>query len=192
MFEPSLHWVSGIDPHRLALMARPRGGEWLREEVAAWHNAKVNSVVSLLEPHEVRELELKAEPSLCAEHGIEFRSFPIADRGTPSSARELASLLTQLRSELVRGKVVAIHCRAGIGRTGLVAGCLLHMLGVPGAEIFHVLSHSRGVAVPDTSAQAEWVERFMRAHTHQRSNPSIERTSSSVLRTLPAAAHVKR
>ena len=164
MFETSLHWVSGIDPHRLALMPRPRGGEWLREEVDAWHNAQVDSVISLLESHEVRELELKAEPSLCAEHGIEFRSYPIADRGTPSSSRELASLLAQLHAELVQGKVVAIHCRAGIGRTGLVAGCLLYMLGVPGAEIFHVLSRSRGVSVPDTSAQVEWVERFVRAY----------------------------
>ena len=164
MFEPSLHWVSGIDPHRLALMPRPRGGEWLSEEVKAWSDAKINWVVSLLEPHEVRELELGAEPSLCAAHGIEFRSFPIADRGTPSSTRELASLLAQLRSELVQGRAVAVHCRAGIGRTGLVAGCLLHLLGVPGTEIFHVLSRSRGVAVPDTPAQVKWVERFVHAY----------------------------
>jgi protein-tyrosine phosphatase len=73
-------------------------------------------------------------------------------------------LLGQLHSELVQGKVVAIHCRAGIGRTGLVAGCLLHMLGIPGKEVFHMLSRSRGVAVPDTAAQVEWVERFMHAY----------------------------
>lgn len=164
MFEPSLRWVSGINPHRLALMPRPRGGEWLREEVEAWRGAKVGWVVSLLESHEVRELELRSEPSLCAEYGIGFRSFPIADRGTPTSTRELSVLLDQLRSELLQGKAVAIHCRAGIGRTGLVAGCLLHLLGVPGKDIFHVLSRSRGVAVPDTVEQAEWVERYAHAH----------------------------
>ncbi len=78
-----MHWVDGIEPHRLALMARPRGGEELGEEVAAWRNAGVGTVVSLLEGHEIRELELQAEPSLCGEHGIEFISFPIMDRARP-------------------------------------------------------------------------------------------------------------
>jgi hypothetical protein len=66
MLEPSIHWVRGIEPHRLALMPRPRGGEWLPQEVAAWHAAGIGTVVSLLERHEVAELELAAEPALCA------------------------------------------------------------------------------------------------------------------------------
>lgn len=162
MLEPSLHWVAGIGPYRLALMARPRGGDWLRDEVGAWRNAGIKSVTSLLEAPEVRDLDLRAEPALCAEHGITFRSFPIPDRGTPSSAHELSAVLAQLHAELLQGHAVAIHCRAGIGRTGLVAGCLLHLLQVPYEDIFHLLSRSRGLAVPDTAAQAEWVERFAR------------------------------
>jgi protein-tyrosine phosphatase len=160
MFEPALHWVAGIAPHRLALMPRPRGGDWLRDEVGAWHSAGIKSVMSLLEAPEVRDLDLRAEPTLCAEHGIKFRAFPIPDRGTPSSARELSVVLAELHAELLEGHAVAIHCRAGIGRTGLVAGCLLHLLHVPYQDIFHLLSRSRGLAVPDTTAQADWVERF--------------------------------
>ena len=160
MFETTVHWVKGIEPHRLGLMARPRGGESLAEEVQAWQAASIGKVVSLLEASEVRELELKAEPLLCAEAGIEFRHFPIQDRGVPQSAREIHALVTELRATLVQGRSVAIHCRAGIGRTGLVAGCLLHSLHVPSESIFHMLSRSRGVAMPDTSAQAEWVEKY--------------------------------
>ena len=160
MFETTIHWVKGIEPHRLGLMARPSGGESLHDEVAAWKNASTALVVSLLEAHEIRELELKAEPALCAGQGIEFRHFPIPDRGVPQSVREASALVDELHSNLIQGKAVAVHCRAGIGRTGVVAACILHKLRIQRTEIFHLLSRSRGLAMPDTSAQVEWVEKF--------------------------------
>jgi protein-tyrosine phosphatase len=145
-------------------MARPRGGEWLREEVASWSTSTVAVVVSLLELHEIRDLELREEAALCADHRIEFRHFPIPDRGMPSSDKAVSALVAELHPVLTQGRAVAIHCRAGIGRTGLVAGCLLHSLRVPYNEIFHVLGRSRGVAMPDTSSQVEWVEKYTRAY----------------------------
>ena len=160
MFETTIHWVKGIEPHRFGLMARPRGGESLHEEVAAWKNASIGLVVSLLEAHEVRELELKAEPALCAGQGIKFLHFPIPDRGVPQSVREASALVDELHSNLIQGNAVGVHCRAGIGRTGVVAACILHKLRIPRIEIFHLLSRSRGLAMPDTSAQVEWVEKF--------------------------------
>jgi protein-tyrosine phosphatase len=163
MFETAIHWVKGIEPLRLGLMARPCGGEFLQDEVSAWSRASVAIVVSLLESEEIRELELRDEPSLCSEQGIVFRHFPIADRGTPRSQRDATALIVELHSELVQGLAVAIHCRAGIGRTGLVAGCVLRELKVPAAEVFHTLSRSRGLAMPDTAAQAKWVAEYRAA-----------------------------
>src|ERR1035437_3880840 len=115
MLSPTLHWVTGIGSHRLALMARPQGGEWLGEEVSALREAKVDSLVSLLEPAEVRELALNDEPTLCGKYGIAYRSFPIPDRGTPLSVARFTPLLLEVHSELLENKAVAIHCRAGIG-----------------------------------------------------------------------------
>jgi len=163
MLEPSLHWVKALIPMRLALMARPRGGEDLHDELAALRRAGVDTVVSLLEAHEVRELELQAEANLCREHGIAFIALPIKDRGVPASQQAVSNVLAHLHAELCAGRSVAVHCRAGIGRTGLVAGCLLHLLGVPRNEIFQALSSARGVTVPDTAEQVEWVEAFARA-----------------------------
>ncbi|TXH69619.1 MAG: hypothetical protein E6Q83_09380 [Thiothrix sp.] len=50
-----------------------------------------------------------------------------------------------------------IHCRAGIGRTSLIAGAVLILLGLkPEAALKH-LSQARGVQVPDTEEQAQWL-----------------------------------
>ena len=160
MFKPTIHWVKDIAPLRLALMPKPRGGEDLKDEIRAWRSAGLDTVVSLLESHEVRQLELRMEANFCAQHGIAFRSYPITDRGTPSSKRQTHEFIDQLHGSLLAGKAVAIHCRAGIGRTGLVAGCLLHLIGVPRSDVFHMLSRARDVAVPDTVEQIKWVEAF--------------------------------
>jgi protein-tyrosine phosphatase len=153
-----IHWVAGIEPHRIGLMARPRGGEQLAEEVDAWKLAGVDVVVSLLEPREARDLDLADERLSCERHGIVFRNLPIADRGTPSSRKDFVALIDALAHELEAGRAVAIHCRAGIGRTGIVAACLLSRLGVPMRDLFRRLSRSRGLSMPDTSEQINWVE----------------------------------
>jgi protein-tyrosine phosphatase len=162
LLRSQLHWVQGIAPHKLALMPRPEGGVQLKNEVAAWRTASIGVVLSLLEDQEITELGLAEEPSLCKRSGIEFLHFPVPDWGVPSSTERLRELLVGLRSRLEQGQAVAIHCRAGIGRTGVVAGCLLHLLHTPSQNIFHLLSRSRGVSMPATTAQAEWVEQFCR------------------------------
>ena len=153
-------WVGGIDPHRLAVMARPRGGEWLESEVQAWREAGLCTVVSFLEPSEERDLELTSERSLCEAHGLEFVGFPIPDRGVPSSTTAVQTLARRLAGQLRNHKPVAVHCRAGIGRSGLIAACVLTELGVSFNDLFPTLSRSRGVQVPDTEKQVEWVRRY--------------------------------
>jgi protein-tyrosine phosphatase len=157
---PELYWIREVAPMRLAQMARPRSGDWLPDEISGWQFAGINAVVSLLESHEVQDLGLVDEPSLCASREIDFLSFPIPDRGTPSSLRDTSVPAEELVNRLRREQGVAIHCRAGIGRSGLISACVLLRLGVSFAEVFPMLSRARKVAVPDTSAQIEWVRRF--------------------------------
>jgi protein tyrosine/serine phosphatase len=157
---PELRWIREIEPYRLAISARPRGGEWLEGDIAAWRSAGVDLVVSLIDSEEERDLDLELEAGLCRASGIEFISFPIRDRGVPNSPDATASLVDWVVSDLRRGLGVVIHCRLGIGRTGLVAGCVLRALGHAHETVFPILSRARGMPVPDTAAQAEWVRRF--------------------------------
>src|SRR5262245_9740655 len=120
-----IYWVDGPWRGRLAIMPRPRGGDWLEDEVRALRKADVDIVVSLLTLEEVAELDLTKEADLVQNEGMEFLALAIADRSIPSARRAAEDLVSKLAKLLSEGKSVAIHCRQGIGRAALIAACLL-------------------------------------------------------------------
>ena len=82
---PQLYWIQGPWPGRLAISARPRGGDWLEDEISGWRSAGIDAVVSLLTPQENQELQLGAESNLTQARGLLFISLPTEDRGVPPS-----------------------------------------------------------------------------------------------------------
>src|SRR6516165_8724703 len=91
-----LYWIAGPWPGRLAIMPRPRGGDWLEDEVRSWRRFGVDVVLSLLTPDEIAELSLADEQELCRANGIQLLSFPITDRGVPSSKQATLEIVTKL------------------------------------------------------------------------------------------------
>jgi protein-tyrosine phosphatase len=158
-----IYWIREVTRGRLGIMARPRAGEWLRDEISGWRAEGVNAVVCLLETSEVRELELGDERSLCSESTMEFLSLPIPDRGVPASVPSVTDLVARVLHLLNEGASVAVHCRAGIGRSALIAACILCRLGFDAETIFPMISRARGVSVPDTEAQVKWLKNFARS-----------------------------
>jgi len=152
--------IDGVPCGKLAIMPRPRAGDWLAGEIESWQQSGVNCVVSLLEPEEVAELGLQDEPQLCAKAGLEFLQFPIPDRGVPASGEDLSVLVESLVSQLRAGRGVAIHCRIGVGRSALVAACVLVALGRPIESGWQSIRDARGFSVPDTPEQRVWVTAF--------------------------------
>jgi protein-tyrosine phosphatase len=177
--KPEVYWIRDIEPFRLAVMPRPRGGEWLDDEISGWQQLGIDAVISLLHRYEAEELGILEEESICRSRGIRYRSFPIRDRGTPESAAEFSALSDEIAASVKEGVAVAVHCRAGIGRSGLLAGSVLLRLGVPASDVFAVVSKARGLSVPDTPEQVEWFH-FMDART--RSNNSLERDACKATR----------
>ncbi len=53
-----VYWIEGVPTGKVAIVPRPRGGDWLEDEVRAWRAAGIDVVVSLLTDDEVRELGL--------------------------------------------------------------------------------------------------------------------------------------
>ena len=153
-------WVAGPWRGRLAILPRPRGGEWLGDETAAWRAAGIDVVVSLLEAEEELQLVLGGEAAAASASGIDFRAFPIPDRGVPASRESVAELADHIVDALDTGKNVAVHCRQGIGRSGLIVAAVLVAAGkdVPGA--LRTIQESRGLDVPETEEQRHWLRGF--------------------------------
>ena len=84
----------------MAISPRPRGGEWLDDEMKGWRRAGIDLVVSLLEPAEAEDLGLDEERKYCDANGMEFYTLPIVDRSVPDPDAEAEKIggrtLTQL------------------------------------------------------------------------------------------------
>jgi protein-tyrosine phosphatase len=161
---PKLYWVDGPWPGKLAISARPRG-DWLEDEICGWRRAGVDAVVSLLTPQENEDLQLGEESDLAQARGLHFLSLPIEDRGVPADWEAASRAVAQAGEMLKRGRNVAVHCRQGIGRSGVIAAALLTRDGSSADDAFKLIGEARGLAVPETAEQREWLRKFAAQET---------------------------
>jgi protein-tyrosine phosphatase len=154
--------IEGPWPGELAIVPRPRGGDWLEVEIHDLKNGQFDGLVSLLTRDELDEFDLAAEANLTRAQGLEFYEFPIPDLGIPESFAAARELIDKLRGGLEEGKKIAIHCRQGIGRSGLIAAGVLVASGVDPETAFRRVSAARGLSVPETPEQRSWVVELAR------------------------------
>jgi protein-tyrosine phosphatase len=140
-------------------MAAPRPDQRLDQVLMDWKDEGVDTVVSLVEQSEMPGL-MEGERALCEELGMQFVWFPVRDKTVPPSAAAIGTVAKQLAGEVAAGRSVAIHCRAGIGRSTMLAACVLMELKVAGAVALDMIAEARGIEVPETEAQRQWILNF--------------------------------
>jgi protein-tyrosine phosphatase len=155
-----LYWIDGPWSGRLAISARPRGGDWLEDEIRAWRQAGLDVVVSLLTPEEMESLGLQQEAEISKKNGLEFLSLQIVDRSVPTLDSKTVELLDAIEAALDQGKRITVHCRQGIGRSGLIAASLLVAKGTSPAAAVERVGRARRVTVPETPEQRAWIDTF--------------------------------
>lgn len=161
MRRAEIYWLETKNSFKIGILPRPRAGEWLEEEIEAWQESNIQFILSPLTPEEIRELDLFKEPNLCESKGMAFFSFPIPDRGVPDSYRKAKVLVRKLVGLIQDGKTLGIHCRMGIGRSSLMAACILGALEENPKNVFDLIGKARKCPVPDTEEQREWFFEFM-------------------------------
>ena len=130
----------------------------LESDLATIIDSGATSLISLIGFEERRLIGIPGLPRLVGERGLKWHEFAIPDRTAPdrNRQREFRDLMSVISDGLSDGHIIAIHCRAGLGRTGLVAASVLVSRGLsPDAAILAVRTVRPGAI--ETSGQEAFV-----------------------------------
>ena len=145
-----------MDP-RLGLCRLPGRSDDLAGDVSAIRDWKPAIVVSMTEAAEMAESGSGDLPALLAATGIDWRHFPVVDFGVPEVEvlPQWTALSAALHARLDAGEGVLLHCRGGLGRSGMIALRLLVERG-EGAEVALARLRVARPGAVETEAQAGW------------------------------------
>ena len=134
--------VAAANPHAVPASRGPNGFAWLvpgrlagtsmpgvvspiDHDLALLHQCGITMLITLT------ERDIAQEP--LARHGLKNLHLPIRDREPPTVA-QIQMLLKRMEMLLNKGEVLAVHCLAGIGRTGTVLAAWLVREGLTATE----------------------------------------------------------
>jgi ADP-ribosyl-[dinitrogen reductase] hydrolase len=157
--------------------------EATRERLKTLVGAGVRCFIDLTQPGEVAAYETLLPK------GVHYFRRPIPDHGIPAAPAHMSEVLERVREALRGARPVYLHCRAGIGRTGMAAGCWLVEEGRSGVEAIEELNHlwqqsarsAQWASVPETDEQSEYVRRWRAAAVP---DPLLEPATLAAARTL--------
>lgn len=188
------YWVY---PGRLLAGEHPSGAtsQATRERLARLRAAGIRVIVDLTEPAEIDGYD-DALPL-----AIEYCRKPIPDHGLPERREHMFEILDSLHEALGEGKPCYVHCRAGIGRSATVIGCLLVERGLTGAQALDELAclwrrseRSRDwECIPETQAQRDYIRTWSPRPTTVRETALHDAGPDPLLEPAAlAAAHALR
>jgi protein-tyrosine phosphatase len=160
------------------------GVVWSRDLAAdldSIENWGAGVLVTLIEAGEFAKYGIPHLPAAVAGRAIRWHHVPIPDLETPDAATLAAWSAAEpdVFAVLREGGRVAVHCAAGLGRTGTIAAKLLVILGASPDDAIRAVRDARPGTI-ETAAQEAYV----------RSGPSLEesreqKAGSSDLSVLP-------
>lgn len=145
--------ISPLPLHRgtLALCALPASAE----ARAAVLDFAPLLILSLTPDSELSRLGAADLPEWCVAVGIRRLAFPVEDFQTPPEGADWPAINAPATAVLKDGGRVLVHCRGGLGRSGMVALRLMIEAGeAPDAALLRLRAARPGAV--ETEAQERW------------------------------------
>lgn len=135
------------------------------DDLQALRSVGVNRLVSLTEQ--------AFPPEWAARFGLKCASLPVPDMQAPT-LENAASLCQDMDRWLAAGEVVALHCKAGLGRTGTLLAAYWLWQGRGERSALQSIERVRRLdaAMIQAPAQTAFLSRFADFLTHPQSSPS--------------------
>lgn len=141
---------SFVIPGKLAGMARPVSGENLESELLMLKRQGIDAIVSLTqEPLNV---------TVVHRHKMDYLHLPLADFTAPTPP-QIERFVAFVRRQNDERHAVAVHCGAGMGRTGTMLACYLVYIGESAEEAISSVRAIRPGSI-ETTEQEESVRRY--------------------------------
>ena len=125
------------------------------DEIIEWG---ANGVLCLVEPHELKLNKVEGLPAAVQTAGMWWKHLPIIDMDIPNQEFENVWAVEgeRIRHALRIGERVAIHCYAGLCRTGMIAARILVEFGIDPEQAIRRVRRDNRRRI-QTHAQANFV-----------------------------------
>ena len=126
----------------------------------------VNHLVTLLTTTEMERVGVGDLKERAQEVGISYTHLSIQDYSVPT-LDEVIELMGSIRETQQRGETTVLHCMGGLGRSGLVAACLLVDAGLDAEVAIQAVRDARDPGAVETQEQEEFVAKYATRQTRR-------------------------
>lgn len=166
-------------PGRLGLTIAPgkKDYKWARDldvDLDALKALGATRLISLMEDREYALLSIPTLRTRAEDFGMTVTWHMIPDQGVPQDTVAFRDLIESIVLALQAGETVVVHCRGGLGRTGMVAACTLIERGMKAAQALTAVRAARAGTV-ETRQQEAYLSHYAlhRARLAPRKAPRV-------------------
>lgn len=131
----------------------------LEEDVKTISENGITVVISLIEDFEFDLLSISKFPELLELEHIQFIHYPMRDHFVPDNVDSFHELIIMICELFEQGHSILVHCRGGVGRTGLVCASFLLHFGFNATNAINTVRDRRERALRNP-LQCEYLKRY--------------------------------